>query len=92
MQYGESTVLPISFPWEYDRAGVLIKCYGTGDDLHYVLDLLSWSRVALIQSPAVLEQENIEWVETRYVMDDSIKTEIEQLELDGDVVILGSDD
>lgn len=87
MNYGEENKKSVSFPGEYDIDGVSIKCIDAGDLLHYIL-YIEETRIALLQSSAALEKENIEWIDQWIVMDEAIQKEIENLDLDGEIIVL----
>lgn len=88
MNYGESNTNVISFPWEYDINDVTIKCIDAGDLLHYVVHI-EWTWIAILQSSAALEKENIEGIDQWIVANEEIKKEIENLELEGEMTVIG---
>lgn len=88
MKYGEEAG-NIDFPWEYDVQGVSIKCIDAWGLLHYVVHLEDeW--IAILQSSAALEKENIEGIDYWIVADEKTKSEIENLEMEGEIEILES--
>lgn len=88
MNYGAWDTNVVSFPGEYDIAWLSVKCIDAGDMLHYVLHFEDNSWVAILQSSAALEKESIDGINTRYVADESIQKEIENLELEWEIKIL----
>ena len=87
MNYGLKDTNRISFPGEYDIKWVTYKCIDAGDMLHYIIHDLDGTWTAILQSSAALEKENIDGIDTRYVADESIQKEIENLELNGEFKI-----
>lgn len=87
MNYGAGDTTTVSFPWEYDIAGLSVKCIDAGDVLHYVLHMEDNSWIAILQSSAALEKESIDGISTRYVAEESIQKEIENLELEWEIII-----
>ncbi len=87
MNYGEGEISAVSFPGEYDIQDVSVKCIDAGDALHYIVHIED-TRIAILQSSAALEKENIENIDQRFVMDGSIEKEIQNLELEGEVIVI----
>ena len=90
VQYGETATRVVDFPGEYDIDSVAIKVSSIGDKLYFVVTFND-KRYALLQDKDVLEAENMENIDIWICTDQSIKEAIENLELDGEIVILGDD-
>ena len=87
MNYGQGNTNVVSFPGEYDIEDISIKCIDAGDMLHYII-YVDETRIALLQSSAALEKENILGIDQWFVADESIKKEIENMEMDGDIMVM----
>ncbi len=87
MKYWANAFSRVDFPGEYDIDSVWIKCIDAWSALHYIISF-EWETIALLQAVSALEKANIDWIDTWLVMNDEVKTEIENLELEGDVVVL----
>lgn len=88
MAYDRSNLNIIDFPWEYDIAWITIKVYASKADKLNFLVTEDNKTFAIIQSPEVLELDEIDWVDTRYFFDESISKKLDQLELEWDRVNL----
>lgn len=90
VRYGKNTANEIDFPGEYDMGGTTIRCIDADDALHYVVTTAT-EKVAILQKAAALEVANFDAIDTWVCADATIKKEIERLEMDGDVVVLGEE-
>lgn len=88
MAYWSNISSVVSFPGEYDMWWISITCYHVSNLLHYVVQFDEWERIAILQHASVLEKKDIEWVNEWYVTDESIQSEINQLELEWDIHML----
>jgi len=79
----------VDYPGEYDINGIGIKCFlGKGDKLNYVIDL-DKKRIWIIQSPDVLENDEVGAIGERFYTDDRVAKKIDQLEFEGEQKKLG---
>lgn len=90
MKYGKEAATRIDFPGEYDIQGIGITCMDAGGSLHYVLKVDD-TLIALLFNKAILEKESFDEIEQRRCADESIKSQIEKMELDGDVYVFGEE-
>lgn len=74
----------VDYPGEYDYKGVRIECLiGTKDQkLNYLLTI-NGKRTAIIQTPDILENDQVSGMDFRLYMDDAVAKKIDQLELEG---------
>jgi len=90
MRYQKLDYTLVDYPGEYDVEWNTIRCFvGRNDLLNY---LIFWGnkRIALIQSPDILENTTEfavaqEWLYT----DDAVLAKLEQLEVEGEKIKLG---
>jgi hypothetical protein len=87
MRYGDSSVANIDFPWEYDVQGYGIECRRAWWLLHYVLTVHG-KRIALVQDPAVVAEEDSGRVDVWYCTTQECMKAIEAMELEGECVVL----
>ncbi len=87
MNYWEFNSEVVSFPGEYDIQDISIKCIDAWDLLHYVVQLED-SRIAILQSSAALEKENIEGIDQRIVLSEEVKKDVENMELEWEITII----
>ncbi len=87
MNYGQGNTNIVSFPGEYDIDDISIKCIDAWDVLHYIV-YVDETWVALLQSSAALEKENIQWIDQWFVANEDIKKEIEGMDLEGDIIVM----
>lgn len=86
MAYDRGNLLAIDFPWEYDIDGILINAYvGNGDKLNFLV-VSEEEKFGLIQSPEVLESDEVEGMDTRIFSDEAVEKKLDQLEMDGERV------
>ena len=82
MAYDRGNLLSIDFPWEYDIGGALIKVFAwNGDKLNFLITY-EWTSFAIIQSPEVLELDEVCDMNTRIFPDESISKKLDQLEME----------
>ena len=87
MQYGDHGGKKIEFPGEYDVHWVSVTCIEAGDLLHYIVRLED-EQCAIIQDKSVFDVTNFESISQWLVMHEDIEKEIQNLELEGEVVLL----
>lgn len=90
MRYGETSLVYIDFPGEYDIADQSIVCYEAGDLLHYQL-IIDNESIILLQNPALLEKESLSDISTRVCIDTKCKEAIERDELEGEIIVLNEE-
>ncbi len=90
VRYGDTKTPVVDFPGEYDIAGISIRCIEAGNVLHYVISHDD-AHTAILQSAAALEVAKFDGIDLRVCADMSIKNEIEALEMEGDIQILGEE-
>lgn len=80
--YDRGNLLSIDFPGEYDIWWALIKVFaGNGDKLNFLV-YYEWSSFAVIQSPEVLELDEVCDMNTWIFPDESISKKLDQLEME----------
>ncbi|HCB51651.1 TPA: hypothetical protein DEP21_03695 [Patescibacteria group bacterium] len=90
MRYQKLDYTLVDYPGEYDIKGCMIQCFlGNGDKLSYLINL-DGQRIALLQTPDVLESSTeLSSAQTFLYTDDVVANKMEQLELDGEKIKLG---
>jgi len=89
MRYQKIDYALVDYPGEYDIQDVTIQCFlGKNDLLNYLI-VYGNKRIALLQSPDILESTSDfaiaqEWIYT----DDSVLAKLEQLEVEGERIKL----
>ena len=82
MAYDRGNLLSIDFPWEYDINWAFIKVFvWNWGKLNYLLTY-EWTSFAIIQSPEVLELDEVCDMNTRMFLDESISKKLDQLEME----------
>ena len=82
MAYDRGNLLSIDFPWEYDIGWALIKVFAWNWDKLNFLITYEWTTFAIIQSPEVLELDEVCDMNTRIFPDESISKKLDQLEME----------
>ncbi len=90
MNYGIHDLKTVNFPGEYDINDVAITCFEADDVLSYIVRIDD-QQVALLQNSAILEVANFDGVDERVCANASIKEELESLELEGEITVLGEE-
>lgn len=86
--YDRWNLLSIDFPGEYDIGWALIKVFaGNGDKLNFLVTY-EWSSFGVIQSPEVLEMDEVCDMNTWIFPDDSVDKKLDQLEMEWDRINL----
>ncbi len=84
MRYEKLDYQLVDYPGEYDINDISIQCFlGTDQKLNYVIELPN-KKVGIIQSPDVLELDEVGNVNFRLYTEDKILNKIDQLELEGE--------
>ena len=80
--YDRWNLLSIDFPGEYDIGWALIKVFaGNGDKLNFLVTY-EWSSFGVIQSPEVLELDEVCDMNTWIFPDESVAKKLDQLEME----------
>ncbi len=82
MAYDRWNLLSIDFPWEYDIGWALIKVYTWSWDKLNFLITYEGTTFAIIQSPEVLELDEVCDMANRIFPDESISKKLDQLEME----------
>lgn len=91
MRYQKLDYTLVDYPGEYDIKDVSIQCFlGKNNLLNYLI-VYENKRIALLQSPDILENTTDfavaqEWIYT----DDTVLAKLEQLEVEGEKIKLGA--
>jgi len=73
----------IEYPWEYDIMWIWAKVFLWKDNkLNYLLNL-DWKKIWIIQTPKILEDDEVSDMDAWIYMDDAVEKRIDQLELWG---------
>lgn len=82
MAYDRWNLFSIDFPWEYDIGWAFIKVYvWNGDKLNFLVSY-EWTTFGIIQSPEVLELDEVCDMSTRIFPDESVSKKLDQLEME----------
>lgn len=88
MAYDRWNLLSIDFPWEYDIGWAFIKVYaGSWDKLNFLVTH-EWTTFAVIQSPEVLELDEVCDMSTWIFPDETVSKKLDQLEMEWDRINL----
>ena len=88
MAYDRWNLLSIDFPWEYDIGWAFIKVYAWNWNKLNFLVTHEWVTFAVIQSPEVLELDEVCDMSTRIFPDESVAKKLDQLEMEWDRINL----
>ena len=88
MAYDRWNLLSIDFPGEYDIWWAFIKVYSWNWNKLNFLVTYEWTTFALIQSPEVLELDEVCDMSTWIFPDESVAKKLDQLEMEGDRINL----
>lgn len=84
MRYEKLEYALVDYPGEYDIQWIGIECFlGANNKLNYVLTIND-KKIGIIQSPDVLEINEVWEVKFWLYQDDKIANKIDQLELEGE--------
>ena len=88
MAYDRWNLLSIDFPGEYDIWWAFIKVYaGNWNKLNFLVTY-EWTTFAVIQSPEVLELDEVCDMSTWIFPDESVAKKLDQLEMEWDIINL----
>jgi len=88
MAYDRENLLSIDFPGEYDIGGTLIHVFtGSGDKLNYLITHED-GKFGIIQSPEVLEMDEVNGMDIRIFTNEWVSKKLDQLEIEGDRIDL----
>lgn len=88
MRYHEWDITVVDYPGEYDIKGRTIKAFvGQNQKLNYLIQGNN-KKFWIIQSPDVLELEEVDGMDTRLYLWEAIEKKIDQLELEGEKINL----
>ena len=88
MAYDRWNLLSIDFPGEYDIWWAFIKVYAWNWNKLNFLVTYEWTTFAVIQSPEVLELDEVCDMNTRIFLDDAVDKKLDQLEMEWDRINL----
>lgn len=88
MAYDRWNLLSIDFPGEYDIWWAFIKVYAWNWDKLNFLVTYEWTTFAVIQSPEVLEMDEVCDMSTWIFPDESVSKKLDQLEMEWDRINL----
>lgn len=90
MAYDRGNLLAIDFPGEYDIGGILIHAYvGNGDKLNFLITH-DEEKFGIIQSPDVLELDEVCDMDTWIFSDEAVEKKLDQLEMEGERINLST--
>ena len=73
----------IEYPGEYDIMWIWAKVFLWKDNkLNYLLNI-DWKKIGIIQTPKILEEDEVTWMDWRLYLDDSVEKRLDQLEMVG---------
>jgi len=88
MRYHEGEIIIIDYPGEYDIKGWTIKAFvGQNQKLNYLIQGNN-KKFWIIQSPDVLELEEVDCMDTWLYLWEAIEKKLDQLELEGERIDL----
>ena len=88
MAYDRGNLLSIDFPGEYDISWAFIKVFAWNWNKLNFLISYEWTSFAVIQSPEVLELDEVYDMDTRIFPDESVAKKLDQLEMEWDRINL----
>ena len=73
----------IEYPWEYDIMWVWAKVFLWKDNkLNYLLNI-NWKKIWIIQTPKILEEDEVTWMDWWLYLDYAVEKRLDQLEMVG---------
>ncbi len=88
MRYHEGEIIIVDYPGEYDIKGWTIKAFvGQNQKLNYLIQGNN-KKFWIIQSPDVLELEEVDRMDTWLYLWEAIEKKLDQLELEGERIDL----
>jgi hypothetical protein len=88
MAYDRGNLLSIDFPGEYDIGWAFIKVYAWNWNKLNFLVTYEWTTFGIIQSPEVLELDEVCDMSTWIFPDESVSKKLDQLEMEWDRINL----
>ena len=82
MAYDRGNLLSIDFPWEYDISWAFIRVFTWNWNKLNFLISYEWATFAIIQSPEVLELDEVCDMNTWIFPDESVSKKLDQLEME----------
>lgn len=71
----------IEYPGEYDIMWIWAKVFLWKDNkLNYLLNI-GWKKIWIIQTPKILEEDEVTWMDWRLYLDDAVEKRLDQLEM-----------
>jgi len=71
----------IEYPWEYDIMWVWAKVFLWKDNkLNYLLNI-NWKKIWIIQTPKILEEDEVTGMDRWLYLDDAVEKRLDQLEM-----------
>ena len=71
----------IEYPWEYDIMWVWAKVFLWKDNkLNYLLNI-NWKKIWIIQTPKILEEDEVTGMDWWLYLDDAVEKRLDQLEM-----------
>lgn len=71
----------IEYPWEYDIMWIWARVLLWKDNkLNYLLNI-DWKKIGIIQTPKILEEDEVSDMDARLYLDESVEKRLDQLEL-----------
>ena len=73
----------IEYPWEYDIMWIWAKVFLWKDNkLNYLLNI-DWKKIGIIQTPKILEEDEVTGMDWWLYLDDTVEKRLDQLEMVG---------
>lgn len=73
----------IEYPWEYDIMWIWAKVFLWKDNkLNYLLNI-DWKKIWIIQTPKILEEDEVTGMDWWLYLDDAVEKRLDQLEMVG---------
>ena len=71
----------IEYPWEYDIMWIWAKVFLWKDNkLNYLLNI-DWKKIGIIQTPKILEEDEVTGMDWWLYLDDAVEKRLDQLEM-----------
>lgn len=71
----------IEYPGEYDIMWIWAKVFLWKDNkLNYLLNI-NWKKIWIIQTPKILEEDEVTWMDWWLYLDDAVEKRLDQLEM-----------
>ncbi len=90
MAYDRSNLATLDFPGEYDIGGLLINVFvGMGNKLNFLVHRGEGKSFWVIQSPEVLEIDEVSGMDYWIFSDEAVEKKLDQLEMEGERIKIG---